>query len=185
MKTDRVFVLLLVVLLPLSGCFDGSVGDADASDDASEGHTSDHNENELFTSFTSINPVNEGCGDYDICIWEYAYSINTTNSQALKIVSVSSTIDGHYWESYDNSNRTRITAGTPYIISNCDSGQVWNSTALRSTSYNLGFYVPTVGDICQHDIFIQGTQSGNSASNTVITNVQISLTWQIDEVTVI
>ncbi|MDC0340564.1 hypothetical protein OAM96_01250 [Candidatus Poseidoniaceae archaeon] len=32
MKTDRVFVLLLVVLLPLSGCFDGSVGDADATD---------------------------------------------------------------------------------------------------------------------------------------------------------
>jgi len=36
MKTDRVFVLLLVVLLPLSGCFDGSVGDADATDDSSE-----------------------------------------------------------------------------------------------------------------------------------------------------
>jgi hypothetical protein len=36
MKTDRVFVLLLVVLLPLSGCFDGSVGDADAADDSSE-----------------------------------------------------------------------------------------------------------------------------------------------------
>jgi hypothetical protein len=38
MKTDRVFVLLLVVLLPLSGCFDGSTtGDAegaDAADDA-------------------------------------------------------------------------------------------------------------------------------------------------------
>ena len=32
MKTDRIFVLLLVVLLPLSGCFDGSVGDADATD---------------------------------------------------------------------------------------------------------------------------------------------------------
>jgi hypothetical protein len=36
MKTDRVFVLLLVVLLPLSGCFDGSVGDADATEDSSE-----------------------------------------------------------------------------------------------------------------------------------------------------
>jgi hypothetical protein len=43
MKTDRVFVLLLVVLLPLSGCFDGSTtGDAegaDAADDSSEGTT--------------------------------------------------------------------------------------------------------------------------------------------------
>jgi hypothetical protein len=43
MKTDRVFVLLLVVLLPLSGCFDGSTtGDAegaDAADDSSESTT--------------------------------------------------------------------------------------------------------------------------------------------------
>jgi len=39
MKTDRVFVLLLVVLLPLSGCFDGSVGDADATEDLSVGTT--------------------------------------------------------------------------------------------------------------------------------------------------
>jgi len=39
MKTDRVFVLLLVVLLPLSGCFDGSVGDADATEDSSESTT--------------------------------------------------------------------------------------------------------------------------------------------------
>ena len=35
MKTDRVFVLLLVVLLPLSGCFDGSTtGDAEGADAA-------------------------------------------------------------------------------------------------------------------------------------------------------
>jgi hypothetical protein len=37
MKTDRIFVLLLVVLLPLSGCFDGSTtGDAEAQDGVSE-----------------------------------------------------------------------------------------------------------------------------------------------------
>ena len=34
MKTDRIFVLLLVVLLPMSGCFDDAVGDAEGSDDA-------------------------------------------------------------------------------------------------------------------------------------------------------
>jgi len=38
MKTDRIFVLLLVVMLPMSGCFDDAVGDAEGSDDAdSEG----------------------------------------------------------------------------------------------------------------------------------------------------
>ena len=38
MKTDRVFVLLLVVLLPLSGCFDGGTIDtAEATDDIGDG----------------------------------------------------------------------------------------------------------------------------------------------------
>ena len=31
MKTDRIFVLLLVVMLPMSGCFDDGVGDAEAA----------------------------------------------------------------------------------------------------------------------------------------------------------
>jgi len=39
MKTDRIFVLLLVVMLPLSGCFDGAVGDAEGTEDATSGTT--------------------------------------------------------------------------------------------------------------------------------------------------
>jgi hypothetical protein len=35
MRNDHIFVLLLVVLLPLSGCFDGAVGDAEGADDES------------------------------------------------------------------------------------------------------------------------------------------------------
>jgi len=35
MKIDRVFVLLLVVMLPMTGCFDDAVGDAEGADDAS------------------------------------------------------------------------------------------------------------------------------------------------------
>ena len=41
MRNDQIFVLLLVILLPMSGCFDGAVGDAEGTDDASEnGETS-------------------------------------------------------------------------------------------------------------------------------------------------
>jgi len=36
MKTDRIFVLLLVVLLPMTGCFDDAVGDAEGTDDATD-----------------------------------------------------------------------------------------------------------------------------------------------------
>ena len=33
MRNDQIFVLLLVILLPMSGCFDGAVGDAEGTDD--------------------------------------------------------------------------------------------------------------------------------------------------------
>jgi hypothetical protein len=39
MRNDQIFVLLLVILLPMSGCFDGAVGDAEGTDDASSGTT--------------------------------------------------------------------------------------------------------------------------------------------------
>ena len=35
MTTDRVFVLLLVIMLPMSGCF-GGVGDAEAGDNGDD-----------------------------------------------------------------------------------------------------------------------------------------------------
>ena len=39
MRNDQIFVLLLVVLLPMSGCFDGTVGDAEGAEDSSSGTT--------------------------------------------------------------------------------------------------------------------------------------------------
>ena len=36
MRNDQIFVLMLVILLPMSGCFDGAVGDAEGADDESE-----------------------------------------------------------------------------------------------------------------------------------------------------
>ena len=42
MRNDQIFVLLLVVLLPMSGCFDGgSVGEAEGAQDSDTGGTSD------------------------------------------------------------------------------------------------------------------------------------------------
>ena len=39
MRNDQIFVLLLVILLPMSGCFDGAVGDAEGTDDTSSSGT--------------------------------------------------------------------------------------------------------------------------------------------------
>ena len=54
MRNDQIFVLLLVILLPMSGCFDGAVGDAEGTDDATDGSsdTSDSTTSESSQSRT-------------------------------------------------------------------------------------------------------------------------------------
>ena len=39
MRNDQIFVMMLVILLPMSGCFDGAVGDAEGAEDTTDGTT--------------------------------------------------------------------------------------------------------------------------------------------------
>jgi hypothetical protein len=48
MTTDRLFVILLVMLIPMTGCF-GAVGDADAQDETTPVEPSSTNDVEMFT----------------------------------------------------------------------------------------------------------------------------------------
>ena len=182
MRNDQIFVLLLVILLPMSGCFDGSgVGEAEGED--SEAPITPLPT--LQTHYSSITPTNERCGDYDVCVWEHAMTINATSNQAIEVVSFSSSIEGTYYESYDGSTRSRVTVGTAYSVSSCASGHSWNNS-LQLTDYHLlNAFIPTVGDDCQHDIFVQGVHTGSSQSNTNITEIQFSLTWQVQAVTLV
>ena len=173
MRKDQIFVLMLVVLLPLTGCFDGGgIGDADAqdsNDSDSEDTSATESDTQVFrTHFTTITPTNLHCGDYDVCVWEHAMTINTTSTEAVEVLSYSSTVEGSYYEQYDGSTRTRTTIGTAYTVSTCNSGQTWNNSFQLNDNYVLNAFLPTVGDVCQHDIFVQEMQSGSSQSNTNI-----------------
>jgi hypothetical protein len=166
MSTDKLFILLLVVLLPLTGCLDTVEPAGAETNDASD---------VLYSTYTTITPTNERCGDYDVCVWEYAATIHTWASEGIEIVSVSTALEGTY--EYGGSTIERTSIGTVNVASNCDSGHYWNNTA-------WGF-IPTVGDVCQHDFFIYGTHSGSSSSNTNISEIQFSMTWKIHSVNVV
>jgi hypothetical protein len=188
MRKDQIFVLLLVVLLPLTGCFDGGgIGDADAQDstESENSGTSVTTTQSLRTHFTTISPSNLNCGDDDVCVWEYAMTINTTATEAIEVMSYSSTIEGSYYEQYDGSTRTRTTTGTAFAVSTCNSGHSWNNTIQLTDYYLLNSFLPTVGDVCQHEIFVQGQHNGSPQSNTNITEIQFSLTWTVHPVTLV
>ena len=54
MRKDQIFVLLLIVILPLSGCVDGTIGDADAQDATEENSTTVVN-NYYYNNTTILN----------------------------------------------------------------------------------------------------------------------------------
>ena len=56
MRNDQIFVLMLVVLLPMSGCFDGAIGDVEADDD-SDLHTENEYQDVIRTVYIEPSDV--------------------------------------------------------------------------------------------------------------------------------
>lgn len=95
MKTDRIFVLLLVVMLPMSGCFDDAVGDAEAEEDSS-GTTVINNYYNNTTNVIQETPNMIAIGGYilpsaaptneseDTFIRDELTTINTSSGQMLR-----------------------------------------------------------------------------------------------------
>jgi hypothetical protein len=100
MKTDRIFVLLLVVMLPMSGCFDDAVGDAEGTEDADGTADTDSNT-------TVIN--------------NYYYN-NTTNSQERVWYSTGDIVDARWTDGqpYSSGAARCLEFGPSYDI---DTGE--------------------------------------------------------------
>ena len=66
MRNDQIFVLLLVILLPMSGCFDGAVGDAEGSEDSDsgDGTTSESSQSRTWYSSGGVYDSNWNDGQY-------------------------------------------------------------------------------------------------------------------------
>ena len=97
MKTDRIFVLLLVVMLPMSGCFDDAVGDAEGADDATSGTTVINN----YYNNTTQQPTYYSSGGIEFHSWDEhgvnAYgNLNETHSDY--------TIQGSHFTDSDEYN---------------------------------------------------------------------------------
>ena len=101
MRNDQIFVLLLVILLPMSGCFDGGgVGDADAQDATGEnGATVINNYYNNTSRVIDNSPRLQHM--YVNATTDIAYTITISESEALEIVSQSYVI---VWDDSRNNN---------------------------------------------------------------------------------
>ncbi len=121
MKTDRVFVLLLVVLLPLSGCFGGgSVGDADAADDGNEDNTVINNYYNNTTTVVQPPSLLVTSGTFGTCS---TWTNTTTNGVTDSVCE--------QWE--------RPATGTYEYISISENTTI-RVHGVSTASYNIGYF---------------------------------------------
>ena len=158
MKNDRIFVLLLVAILPMSGCFDDAVGDAEAADDTDEGTTVNHYNNttivnNYYNNTTTIQHPHSietfvvgGTDIYSgLTRFENIYSINTTSGQKLTLDNLQSY--GHLTNVSDNefNTTTHHWIGSLHAWTNCSQGAHF---------VTMGGLMPGAFDNCTHEIAI-------------------------------
>ena len=110
MTTDRLFVILLVMLIPMTGCF-GAVGDADAQDETTPVEPSTTNDVEMFTVggvFAQTDYPEDANGK------RYPHSFNTSAGEVVLV---------HFFDA------TQVSGGN--IVSECADG---------STGYGEPYY---------------------------------------------
>lgn len=93
MRNDQIFVLLLVILLPMSGCFDGAVGDAEGTDDASDG-ASDTGEGTSSESSQSRTWYSSGDTAYNY--WQDGQNVNSGQQRCIDYGPVYDSSTGEY-----------------------------------------------------------------------------------------
>ena len=75
MKTDRIFVLLLVVMLPMSGCFGDGVGDAEAAEDSTGTTVINNYYNNTSAETNNQQPTYFSSGGIEYASW-YEYGVD-------------------------------------------------------------------------------------------------------------
>jgi hypothetical protein len=186
MRNDQIFVLLLVVLLPLSGCFDaGGIGEAEGADES--GETSEttvvNNYYNNTTIVESTTPLHHQFSNGTIVI--------TTNpNEVVEVISLDAVrpsgsfsqgimLGPYYseswtstWDALVNINCTMIDDNT--IIDLGDSGLNYGGFATPDT-------LPSDGGLCIYTIQNQWDYSAWTGAPEGIwpMNGMISITYQI------
>ena len=129
MRNDQIFVLMLVILLPMSGCFDGAVGDAEGTDDSSLGTTvvnnyynnttvvQNGNTNYEFISF-SINRTGNSWGANEMTFGSQTIgtvevgTFNTSSGTIIEVISASALFsDNQDWRQFEQIGLTSTCNG--------------------------------------------------------------------------
>ena len=115
-------------------------------------------------------------------------SINSDSGSGIEIISFSSLIEGDYTVDGETYTPTSSAGVAPRVVSNCESGQTWNTTISGTNNYILNSILPTAGDECQHELFMYGSLSDpyqRDSATVDVTSIQFSITWKVHDINVV
>lgn len=179
MQKDQIFVLLLIVLLPLSGCMDGAIGDADAQDSSESSTTT------IVNNYYNNTTISSAQIDYKYLSFdeelengEWNNTINPWNYQQQSphvLMGSFNTTGGHLFSVIYSANACEQTSGWVssnnclfYIMSTCgdvvNPYQVFPIGTSETTSYML---FGTATSNCTHSVY-SGENINQLDSNDVI-----------------
>ena len=163
MRKDQIFVLMLVILLPMSGCFDGAVGDAEANDDMTDS-TSNNESNGMFSVSGMVDEnTPTGC-DEGLPYCYFAYTFTTNSSELIEVISL-----------YVGGAHTGHSIST-----DCGNGfEAWVSESYLYDGHN---FLPFSDLDCEHTVEISFTYSDGEPRTP---SPYFSLVYKIHEVSVV
>jgi hypothetical protein len=185
MRNDQIFVLLLVILLPLSGCFDGAVGDAEGTDDTSSGTTVMNNYYNNSTTVIQQTPEIISIGGLIENVTHTGtsipYYVTTINSSAGELIQLH---EANAQQVYNHSSLnwwyTDSTMNI-WVQSTCNSSTNEINFLLMGSSGNLDeqeFFPGSAFDCSHQIVIIDGSGSDH------LEDISWSLTYSILPTTV-
>ena len=160
MRNDQIFVLLLVILLPMSRCFDGAVGDAEGTDGESSTTVINYYNN---TTIIQSSPPTYHYLTHSLELnfsqdsgWREITDFNTTSESIVEIISSSAVhLSGNYWRD----------VGDLQVVSNCNGVLYATYLSQGETSVSPTQLSGTLSADCTNSVqvYFYGSQGGGSS----------------------
>ena len=188
MRKDQIFVLLLIVILPLSGCVDGTIGEADAQDATEENPTTVVN-NYYYNNTTILNTSSQI--DYKYLVfdtelengqWPNTINIYNGNPDHVLLGSFNTTggmlysviYTGHTCETTNGWSSSSVCY--VYIKSTCGdvvfANQYYGGAISETTAIMLR---GTVASNCVHEVYSYHNEDYLNSNNVYRMHFEIGL----------
>lgn len=162
MRNDQIFVLMLVILLPMSGCFDGAVGDAEGTD---EGATTTV-VNNYYNNTTTVEPNIDSV--MTVHIAEGQTETIILNGTTLQLMTMYYVDGNGNWNSYGTSLPLSMT---------CSDGFSMTAYLVHGPTSNSQYLPNLPGVECQIILNWQNAEANaiGPASEKILTFKEVNL----------